>query len=86
MADTLGEYVTSETTWLTSNQLGELFDRDKSVVARHLLSIYKSKELSQEATAAKNATVQFEGERQVERTLAYYTPMRERGEGWSRVK
>ncbi len=33
---------------------------------------YKKSELDREATVAKNATVQFEGKRQVERNIDFY--------------
>lgn len=58
-----------ETIWLTLNQMAELFERDKSVVSRHLRNIYQSGELQREATVAKNATVQREGGREVKRDI-----------------
>ncbi|MBT3296695.1 MAG: virulence protein RhuM/Fic/DOC family protein [Lentisphaerae bacterium] len=62
----------NETIWLTLNQLAELFGRDKSVISRHLRSIYSTGELQREATVAENATVQEEGARSVTRKLDYY--------------
>ena len=50
----------NETVWLTLSQLAILFDRDKSVISRHLRNIYAEGELTREATVAKNATVQDE--------------------------
>ena len=50
--------VADETVWLTLSQLAMLFDRDKSVISRHLRNIYAEGELTREATVAKNATVQ----------------------------
>ena len=61
-----------ETVWLTLHQIAKLFGRDKSVISRHLKSIYQTKELSHRATVAKNATVQMEGGRRVERQVDYY--------------
>ncbi len=61
-----------ETVWLSLNQISKLFDRDKSVISRHLRTIYSSGELEKEATIAKNATVQKEGGREVEREIEYY--------------
>ncbi len=61
-----------EMVWLSLNQIAELFDRDKSVISRHLGSIYKSGELVRRATVAKNATVQAEGARKVKRVVEYY--------------
>ncbi|MDL2275803.1 virulence RhuM family protein [Desulfosarcina sp. OttesenSCG-928-G10] len=61
-----------ETIWLTLKQLATLFERDKSVVSRHLRNIYKEGELLREATVAKNATVQNEAGRSVVRDIEYY--------------
>lgn len=56
-----------ETVWLTLNQISKLFDRDKSVISRHLSNIFQERELDKEATVAKNATVQIEAGRKVKR-------------------
>lgn len=61
-----------ETLWLSLQQIAELFGRDKSVISRHLRNIYREDELSPEATVAKNATVQNEGDRTVSRQIEYY--------------
>lgn len=61
-----------ETVWLSLNQISELFGRDKSVISRHLRNIYKDGELTESATVAKNAIVQIEGERTVERNIKSY--------------
>jgi len=61
-----------ETVWLTLNQISQLFNRDKSVISRHLTNIYKEGELNQEATVAKNATVQIEAGRTIKRDIDYY--------------
>ena len=62
----------NETVWLNLMQLTELFQRDKSVISRHINNIYRENELEREATVAKYATVQFEGKRKVERELEYF--------------
>ncbi len=62
----------NETVWLSLNQMAELFQRDKSVISRHIKNVFKEGELVYEATVAKNATVQFEGERQIIRQVDYY--------------
>ena len=49
--------IDNETVWLSLNQISSLFDRDKSVISRHLRNIYKEGELLEEATVAKNATI-----------------------------
>ena len=61
-----------ETVWLTLNQMCNLFDRDKSVVSRHIRNIYNEGELELDSTVAKNATVQKEGNREVLREIEYY--------------
>jgi hypothetical protein len=50
-----------ETVWLSLNKMANLFDRDKSVISRHINNIFKEKELSRKATVAKYAIVQNEG-------------------------
>ena len=60
------------TFWLNLNQISSLFDRDKSVISRHLSNIYKEGELDQISTVAKNATVQIEADRQVKREIEFY--------------
>ena len=61
-----------DTVWLNLNQMAYLFDRDKSVISRHIRDIYNEQELTKEATVAKNATVQIEGEREITRLIDYY--------------
>ena len=61
-----------ETVWLTLNQMAGLFERDKSVISRHLHNIFKTKELEQRSTVAFFATVQNEGGRLVERKIEYF--------------
>ena len=61
-----------DTVWLTLNQLAVLFDRNKSVISRHISNIYREGELMREATVAKNATVQNENGRRVVRQIEYY--------------
>jgi len=56
-----------ETVWLTLNQPAELFQRDKSVISRHIKNVFDEGELKPEATVAKFATVQTEGAKQVAR-------------------
>jgi len=61
-----------ETVWLSLDQMAELFQRDKSTVSRHIKNIFTDGELDRGSTVVKNATVQNEGERQVERFIEYY--------------
>ena len=61
-----------ETVRLSLTQMAELFGRDKSVISRHLRNIFASGELERPATAAKNATVQREGGRDVIREIEFF--------------
>lgn len=45
-----------ETLWLSLNQLAVLFDRDKSVISRHLKNIFHEGELERDSVVAKYAT------------------------------
>jgi hypothetical protein len=49
-----------DTVWLNQKQMEMLFDRDKSVISRHIRNIFKEGELDKNSTVAKNATVQKE--------------------------
>lgn len=62
----------NDTVWLTQKEMAELFQRDKSVISRHIQNIFKEGELQSEATVAKIATVQQEGERTISRDVEYY--------------
>lgn len=62
----------SETVWLSIDQMAILFQRDKSTISRHIKNIFDEGEVVREATVAKFATVQNEGNRQVERNIEYY--------------
>ena len=46
----------NETFWLTLNQIASLFDRDKSIISRHLKNIFNNNELDKNSVVAKNAT------------------------------
>ncbi len=61
-----------ETVWLALNQIAGLFNTDKSGISRHIKNIYNSEELSKDSTVAKIATVEKEGNRQIERKIEYY--------------
>ena len=61
-----------DTVWLSLGQMAELFQRDKSTISRHIKKIYEEGELQRDSTVANFATVQMEGERQVERYIDYY--------------
>ena len=62
----------NETVWLTLDQMAELFQRNKSTISRHIKNILEVGELRADSTVAFFATVQAEGNRQVERKIAFY--------------
>jgi len=53
--------VDKESIWVSQKQLCELFDRDKSVISRHLRNIFKSGELDKNSVVVKNATTASDG-------------------------
>ena len=59
----------NETVWLSLEQMADLFQRDKSTISRHIKNIFDEGELKRESTVANFATVQNEGDRQVERAI-----------------
>ena len=63
---------TGETVWLSLNQMAELFQRDKSVIAKHIKNTFQEGELRREATVASFATVQNEGDREVTRHVEFF--------------
>lgn len=65
-------YLQNETIWLTQQKMADLFGVDRSVITKHLLNIYKEGELNKEATCAKIAHVQTEGNRKVSRPIEFY--------------
>jgi hypothetical protein len=64
--------VQGETVWLSLSQLAELFQRDKSVISKHIKKVFDEGELTREATVAKFATVQTEGGRAVSRQIEFF--------------
>lgn len=50
-----------ESLWLNLQQIAILFERDKSVISRHLRNIFATDELVREAVVAKNATTAADG-------------------------
>ena len=62
----------NESVWLTQAQMGILYGVDRTVIVRHVGNIYKTGELDEASTCAKNAQVQIEGVRKVSRTQNFY--------------
>ena len=50
-----------ETIWMTLDQIAILFNRDKSVISRHIKKIFMEKELYENSVVAKNATTANDG-------------------------
>ncbi len=61
-----------ESLWMNLNQIAAVFERDKSVISRHLNKVFREGELDRGATVAFFATVQDEGGRTVERQVEYF--------------
>lgn len=47
--------MSTETVWLTREQMAELFQRDRSVIGRHIRNIFNNGELRKESVWAKFA-------------------------------
>ncbi len=50
-----------ETVWLNLNQMVKLFERNKSVISRHISNIFKEVELQKTSVVAKKATTASDG-------------------------
>ena len=53
--------VENETVWFSLNQMAILFERDKSVISRHITNIFKEEELTKESVVANFATTAADG-------------------------
>lgn len=62
--------VEGETVWLNRQQMAELFDRDVKTIGKHINNALR--EELDGSTVANFATVQMEGDREVERNIQYY--------------
>ena len=69
---TLDVRVEDESVWLTQAQMSELFKATKQNISLHIRNIYKEGELVEEATVKEYLTVQKEGNRNVQRRIAFY--------------
>jgi len=61
-----------ETVWLSLNQLADLFERDKSVISRHLRNVFKEGELERSVVVAKNATTAADGKTYQSPTIRWW--------------
>ena len=50
-----------ETAWLSLTQMAELFQRDKSVISRHIKNVFEEGELQRESVVAESATTASDG-------------------------
>ena len=51
-----------DTVWLTQSQMAELFDKDRTVIGRHIRNIYKEEELEKNTTCANFAHMGTDGD------------------------
>jgi len=58
-----------ETVWLSLNEMCILFDRDKSVISRHISSVIRENNLDRKSVVAKNATTGSDGKTYI---VSYY--------------
>ena len=49
--------VQNETVWLSQGQMAELFDKDQSVIARHISNVFKEGELEKVEKPEQTGTV-----------------------------
>ncbi len=64
--------IDGDTIWLTQAQIVALFDSSKANISEHIKHIFKTGELTREATVRKFRTVRKEGNRTVTRELTHY--------------
>ncbi len=61
--------VEDETVWLSQSQMADLFQRDRTVIGRHINNIYKEGELERDITCANFAHMGSDGDQQYSTTL-----------------
>ena len=55
----LNVQLSNETVWLSQDQLTLLFERDQSVISRHLSNVFKERELNKESNMQKLHIAKF---------------------------
>lgn len=60
------------TVWLNQLQIAELFQTTKQNISKHIKAILEDGELSEDSTVNYQLTVQKEGNREIERNIAFY--------------
>ncbi|NQU83703.1 MAG: virulence RhuM family protein [Parcubacteria group bacterium] len=66
-------FYAEENIWLTQKRMAELFDTTPQNITMHLKNIYSNKELDESATCKEFLQVQKEGERDIKRSLTFYS-------------
>ena len=61
-----------DTVWLSQAQMAELFQKDRTVIGRHINNIYKEHELERETTCANFAHVGKDADRSYEKSVIYW--------------
>lgn len=61
--------IQNETVWLTQAQMAELFQKDRTVVGRHIRNVYNEGELESDTTCAKFAHMGKDGDQIYETTM-----------------
>ena len=59
----------NDTVWLTQAQMAELFQKDRTVIGRHIRNVYKEGELEENGTCAKFAHMGNDGLQRYETVL-----------------
>ena len=59
----------NDTVWLSQAQIAELFERDRTVIGKHIKNCYKEGELDPNITCAKFAHMGIEGDQTYEYTM-----------------
>ena len=65
--------LSDETVWLNQMEIAELFQTTKNNISLHVKNIFEDGELEKKSTVKDYLTVQNEGDREVSRTITYYS-------------
>ena len=60
------------TVWLNQLEIAELFQTSKQNISKHIKAVFADGELAEDSTVNYQLTVQNEGERSIQRQIAYY--------------
>lgn len=60
------------TVWLNQLEIAELFQTSKQNISKHIKAVFADGELVEDSTVNHQLTVQNEGERSIQRQIAYY--------------